>query len=66
MSMECIRVQIDPFGTAEHCAMEPKFDLQQWPIKLHRIPVNIPYFHRACLLMASGSRRCDTRRCTVA
>jgi hypothetical protein len=54
MSMEDIRAQIDPFATAERCAMEPKLDLRQWPIELHGIPVSILFFHRACLLMASG------------
>ena len=44
MSMECIRVQIDHFGTAERWTMEPKLDLRQWPIELHEIPVSILFF----------------------
>ena len=54
MSMEDIRALIDPFGTAERWTMEPKFDLQQWPIKLQENPAKIHIFHRTYLWMASG------------
>ena len=53
MSMEGIRAQIDPFGTAERWAKGSEFELQQWPIKLRKVPVNAPFFHRAHLLVAS-------------
>jgi len=36
MSMEGIRAQIDPFGTAERWAKGSEFELQQWPIKLRK------------------------------
>ena len=54
MSMEGIRIQIDPFGTAERWTMKPKFDLQQWPIKLQENTAKIHIFHRTYLWMASG------------
>ena len=53
MSMEGIRAQIDPFGAAERWAKEQKFELMQWPIKLRKVPVNAPFFHKAHLLVAS-------------
>ena len=53
MSMEGIRAQIDPFGAAERWAKGQKFELMQWPIKLRKVPVNAPFFHKAHLLVAS-------------
>ena len=53
MSMEGMRAMLDPFGTAERWAKQPKFELQQWPVKLRRVPVNAPFFHKAHLLVAS-------------
>lgn len=41
----------DPFGAALY--REEEFSLQQWPIKLWKVPDTSPYFHHAHLLLAA-------------
>lgn len=53
MSLDGVRSALDPFGNAQRMVEKRKFQLQQWPVKLHKIPVNAPFFHKAHLLVVS-------------